>query len=154
MRLLDVLVALNISMSSHRIPPKPPHFDTAPEGTCRWCNVEIGLTKKGKPSKSRWHAGCVKEYKLLFWPATTRRAVWARDKGRCHECKTLCDKKGKNGWHMDHIVPLIEANGQLSFWQLGNLQTLCKVCHTAKTSQEATNRATQRRILKEIKDAD
>lgn len=136
-------------MSDHRIPPKPHWFDTVPEGTCRWCNKEIGLTKRGKPSKSRWHPACVAEYKLLFWPTATRRHIWNRDKGKCRSCGTICDKKGKNGWHLDHIKPLIEAKGDLSFWRPGNLQTLCKPCHHAKTGQEATERATKRRILKE-----
>lgn len=136
-------------MNDHRIPPKPEWFDTVPEGTCRWCNEEIGLTKRGKPSKSRWHAACVTEYKMLFWPTATRRAVWKRDKGVCRECGTQCDKKGANGWHMDHIKPLVEAKGDLNYWRLPNLQTLCKVCHTAKTSREATERATKRRMLKE-----
>jgi 5-methylcytosine-specific restriction endonuclease McrA len=49
---------------------------------------------------------------------------------------------------MDHITPLIEAKGDLTFWQLGNLQTLCKICHTAKTSQEASQRALVRRLNK------
>jgi 5-methylcytosine-specific restriction endonuclease McrA len=52
---------------------------------------------------------------------------------------------------MDHIVPLIESNGNLKFWKMGNLQTLCKSCHTTKTSSEATERASKRRILKEKK---
>jgi 5-methylcytosine-specific restriction endonuclease McrA len=49
---------------------------------------------------------------------------------------------------MDHIKPLIEAQGDLSFWQMGNLQTLCHPCHTAKTSSEATERAAKRRAAK------
>jgi 5-methylcytosine-specific restriction endonuclease McrA len=50
---------------------------------------------------------------------------------------------------MDHIKPLIAANGDISYWQLPNLQTLCTPCHTAKTSQEATERAAKRKLLKE-----
>lgn len=138
-------------MADHRVPPKPPHYDTAPPGTCRWCNQPIGLTRRGQVSKARWHLACVKEYRLLFWPSATRQAVWKRDKGVCRTCGTQCDRKGKKGWDLDHIVPLIEAKGDLSFWQLGNLQTLCKTCHKAKTSQEASERAAARRSLKESK---
>lgn len=133
---------------SHRIPPKPPWFDTVPEGTCRWCNKEIGLTKRGKPSKSRWHKECVKEYKTLFWPTATRQAVYRRDKGVCRTCGTKCERKGSKGWDLDHITPLIEGDGSLSFWQMPNLQTLCKPCHKAKTALEATERATKRRLTK------
>lgn len=70
-------------MTDHRIPPKPSWFNTVPEGTCRWCNEKLSLTPKGKPSKSRWHPACIEEYQMLFWPATMRRAVWRRDKGKC-----------------------------------------------------------------------
>lgn len=133
-------------MSSHRIPPKPDWFETTPPGTCRWCNEEVGLTPKGKPSKSRWHQTCLTEYKLIFWPGATRRAVWKRDTGRCAKCSHICEKKGIDGWHMDHIVPLIESNGDIKYWTLPNLQTLCKRCHAEKTSREATERAKKRRM--------
>lgn len=132
-------------MNDHRIPPKPPYFDTVPEGTCRWCNVEIGLTPKGKPSKSRWHHHCVAEYKLLHWPTNTRKAVWRRDKGVCRGCGVQCSRRGGLKWHMDHIKPLIEALGNIDYWRLPNLQTLCTDCHKAKTSKEATERAAIRR---------
>ena len=128
----------------YRIPPKPEYFDSVPPGTCRWCNELTGLTPKGKVKTSRWHSHCLQEYKLLFWPTTTRKAVWKRDAGICNECKTQCEKQN-NGWHLDHIKPLIEAKGDLSFWQMGNLQTLCKVCHKNKTSKEATERAIKRK---------
>lgn len=49
---------------------------------------------------------------------------------------------------MDHIKPLIEANGNISYWEMPNLQTLCIKCHTAKTSAEATQRAADRRQKK------
>lgn len=135
-------------MTNHRIPPKPVHFELSTPGTCRWCNRKIGLTPKGRESKSTWHRHCLVEYKLLFWPSTTRKAVWKRDKGRCNTCTTVCTKSGLTKWHMDHIIPLIQADGNLKYWQLGNLQTLCKPCHTVKTSAEATARAVVRRALK------
>ena len=136
-------------MNDHRVPPKPAHFDTAPEGTCRWCNEKIGLTKTGRESKSRWHPKCVTEYKMLFHPSTTRREVWRRDKGVCRGCGAVCARKGAPKWHMDHIIPLIQAKGELKYWRLPNLQTLCTPCHSVKTSREATERAVQRRLLKE-----
>jgi hypothetical protein len=135
-------------MGAHRTPPKPPYFDTVPEGTCRWCNQEVGLTPKGKQSKSRWHPACLAEYKLLFWPATTRRAVYKRDRAKCNQCGAKCDRY-QNPWHMDHIKPLVEAQGNLDYWRLPNLQTLCEPCHTAKTSHEATERAAKRRAAKD-----
>lgn len=130
---------------SYRTPPKPLHYDTAPPGTCRWCNELIGLTKTGRQSKSRWHEACGKEYEILNFVGETRKAVWKRDQGKCAACGVVCDRKGKNGWDMDHIKPLIEAKGDLAYWRLPNLQTLCKACHIKKTSAEATQRAEMRR---------
>lgn len=135
-------------MSTHRNPPKPPYFDTVPEGTCRWCNIEIGLTPKGKPSKSRWHPVCVTAYKLVAHPSFTRRSVWQRDKGKCRGCGTVCTKKGIDKWHMDHINPLINAHGDIAFWLPGNLQTLCIICHKIKTKQESQDRALIRKLAK------
>lgn len=128
----------------HRTPPKSPYYDTATPGQCRQCGGEI-LNKKGELNKrARWHSKCVKEYKLLHWPQVTRRAVYKRDKGICAHC----GKQAKRGqrWDMDHIKPLVESNGDLSYWKLPNLQTLCPSCHIQKTSKEATSRATSRRM--------
>jgi 5-methylcytosine-specific restriction endonuclease McrA len=50
---------------------------------------------------------------------------------------------------MDHIKPLIEAQGNLDYWRLTNLQTLCHDCHKKKTGAEATARAVARKTLKE-----
>jgi hypothetical protein len=135
-------------MGDHRTPPKPPYFDTVPEGTCRWCNQEVGLTPKGKVSKSRWHKACLIQYKLIHWPSSTRRAVFKRDRGVCCQCNTKC---GKNTipWHMDHRLPLIESQGDINYWKLPNLQTLCSPCHITKTSQEATARAAKRKADKD-----
>lgn len=132
----------------HRNPPKPAHYDTAPKGTCRWCGLPI-LNKKGELStRAHWHPKCVNDYKLIHWPAVTRKAVFRRDRGLCKSCGHQCSKSGKDVWHMDHITPLIESQGDLKFWKLPNLQTLCQRCHTAKTSREATARAESRRQAK------
>jgi 5-methylcytosine-specific restriction endonuclease McrA len=123
-----------------RLPPKPPHFDTAPPGTCRWCG-EVIIPK----CRSRWHKKCVYPYKLIFWPSVTRNAVFRRDIGKCNVCG-----KVEKGWHMDHIIPLVESTGDISYWQMGNLQTLCKGCHKNKTSEEATNRAILRHAINDL----
>ncbi|WP_407304016.1 HNH endonuclease [Acinetobacter sp.] len=132
-------------MDNHRTPPKPAWFDEVSEGTCRWCNEKIGPTRTGRASKAHWHKECYEEYELLFHASTTRQAVWKRDHGKCRSCGKQCDRKGANGWDMDHITPLIEANGEMKYWTLENLQTLCKPCHKAKTSAEATQRALARK---------
>jgi hypothetical protein len=132
---------------TYRALPKPDHYFTAPPGTCRWCNKSTGLTPKGKPKTSRWHKECVDEYLFLYWPSEARKKVWARDKGKCACCGIVCQRHGNN-WDLDHIKPLVEANHDKSYWQLDNMQTLCKQCHKEKTSREATARAAKRKLEK------
>ena len=137
----------------HRKPPKPPFYDTYIYGQCRYCGGEI-LDKKGQRSKrAYWHPACVEEYKLIHFPADIRRAVYKRDKGKCASCGTT-NKYLRGAWDMDHIKPLVESQGDLSYWKLPNLQTLCKPCHITKTSAEATARAAARKALKNIDSLD
>jgi hypothetical protein len=129
----------------HRKPPKPIHYDNYLPGQCRFCGEGIFNEKTGKlKTRANWHPACVKAYKAIYWPAETRKEVWKRDKGQCARCPTKLEKL-KSAWHVDHIVPLIEAQGDLSYWRMGNLCTLCIPCHKLKTSEEATARAEKRR---------
>ncbi len=128
----------------HRIPPKPIHYDTAEPGQCRFCGEDV-LNRKGvKNLRANWHKPCVAEYKILYWPSATRRAVWNRDHGKCAACGIVNPRRGAK-WHVDHRIPLIEAEGDISKWRLDNLDTLCLPCHHAKTAAEATARAAARR---------
>jgi 5-methylcytosine-specific restriction endonuclease McrA len=128
----------------HRKPPKPIFYDNFSPGQCRYCGEAI-LDAKGKLRiRANWHAGCLEAYKTIYWPAHTRKAVWKRDHGQCAHCPTKADSIRGN-WHVDHIKPLIEAKGDLDYWRMENLATLCVECHTIKTSAEATARAAARR---------
>ena len=128
----------------HRKPPKPAAYSTAKPGNCRYCGKPI-LDKEGKPRKrASWHEDCVEEYKAIYWPGHTRRIVWHRDRVQCAKCPTKAKTKGGD-WHVDHITPLIEAKGNIEFWKLPNLQTLCHPCHKEKTAREATERAARRK---------
>jgi 5-methylcytosine-specific restriction endonuclease McrA len=131
----------------HRKPPKPIHYNNAPKGYCRFCG-EIILDDKGRlRSRANWHKPCVRAYKVIYWPQETRKAVWKRDQGHCAHCPTVCDDFHVP-WELDHVQPLIESNGDLEYWKLPNLQTLCVPCHVKKTSAEATARAAARAALK------
>lgn len=132
-------------MASHRNPPKPPHYHNPLPGQCRWCGQLIIKDDGTLNKRANWHKPCVNEYKLIAWPAVTRRAVFRRDKGVCASCGHQCAKKHKDVWHLDHIKPLIESQGNLEAWKLTNLQTLCQKCHHKKTGEEATARAITRR---------
>lgn len=50
---------------------------------------------------------------------------------------------------MDHIKPLIEAKGDITYWHLENCTTLCHQCHKKKTGSEASARAAARAIQKQ-----
>ncbi len=95
-------------------------------------------------TRANWHPACLKAYKAIYWPQETRREVWKRDKGQCARCPTRSSSL-RGAWHVDHIRPLIEAHGDLDYWRLPNLATLCHPCHHRKTGEEATARAAKRR---------
>jgi hypothetical protein len=135
-------------MVEHRQPPKPLNWDNPQKGTCRFCNLPVLKEDGTLNTRSHWHPICVVDYQMIHWPGVTRKAVWMRDEGKCAICGFRCQRRN-NGWHLDHIRPLIESNGDIRFWQMDNLQTLCKTCHIAKTSREATERATARRLARE-----
>ncbi len=65
-----------------------------------------------------------------------RQHVFFRDEGYC----AVCHKKWPNltgAWEADHIVPLMLAFGDLSFWEPENVQLLCKKpCHEAKSADD------------------
>ena len=136
-----------IKKVSHRKPPLPEGWESPTPGTCKWCGLPIP-DKNGKKSRATWHEACVLAYKLIHWPSVTRRAVWRRDHGRCRSCGVICPRGSH--WHVDHIQPLIQANGDISFWKMPNLQTLCLACHNKKTSLESKARAKARADAKRL----
>jgi hypothetical protein len=141
-------IAINMGMVLHRDPPKPEDWDKPEKGKCRFCALAI-LNDDGTVNRrTQWHPICVVDYQMIYWPGTTRKAVWMRDEGKCAVCGHRCAQRGTDVWHLDHVKPLIEAQGDISYWQMGNLQTLCQPCHHAKTGREATERAEARRQVK------
>ncbi len=60
-----------------------------------------------------------------------RRLILDRDGWRCQSC-------GKAGrLEVDHILALHFGG---DFWDMGNLQALCRNCHFAKTARENSRR--------------
>ena len=56
-----------------------------------------------------------------------RRQVFERDGWRCLRC-------GRAGrLECDHVLPLDRGGDP---WDMANLQTLCRICHIAKTAAE------------------
>lgn len=126
-----------------RVPPKPlSYYRIKKPGRCRWCGDKIQESQR-----KRWHADCVREYRLIYYPSETRKQIWKRDRGHC----AVCGKKDPS-WELDHIRPLYEQKGKkasdvdLDYWKPGNLQTLCRFCHRDKSAQEATIRSSGRKL--------
>jgi 5-methylcytosine-specific restriction endonuclease McrA len=75
-----------------------------------------------------------------------RRAVFTRDRGVCSGCgkDTLAeDEYHRRGyrntgdlWQADHVKPLFRSNGNMEFFKLANLQTLCTRCHKVKSNAD------------------
>ena len=119
---------------SHRKAPMPAWFHDAPWGTCRWCNKFITKEDGELNTRRRWHPECLHDYLIITRSNYAKRQVKKRDKAICASCKIKCRLRSE--WNCDHIKPLIDANGDIEFWKLGNMQTLCVKCHAEKTLQE------------------
>lgn len=76
-------------MSISRTPPVPKYWNTAPWGTCRWCNKPI-FNADGTPhTRRRWHEKCLEDYH--FCRGTSHRcqpAVAGKTENRCASCKS------------------------------------------------------------------
>lgn len=139
----------------HRVPPLPESMRRhSQKGMCRWCAQPITKPNGDSDTRRTWHPDCVKIYRVAAFSSDQRAAVFERDRGVCAQCDahTVEDmtcrtesfrKVGKpppywayppmgNRWQADHIRPLLEANGDMSYFLLSNLQTLCHACHVAK----------------------
>ena len=131
-------------MRKSRRPPMPDYFYHPKPGTCRFCNSLI-FNKDGTASNRKtWHRECVQLYLVMSRPQVARKEIEKRDKGRCRKCGKKCRK---DEWQADHVLPLHTANGDLGFWQLDNLQTLCVQCHAIKTKEENVKRTEARNRL-------
>lgn len=47
---------------------------------------------------------------------------------------------GTSTWQHDHIRPLVEAHGDLAYWKMENVQTLCSACHIEKGREDNARR--------------
>ena len=71
-----------------------------------------------------------RKYRQARWKKI-REQVISRDKGRCQQC--LRTGHVKLGSEVDHILKA-EDNQEL-FYELRNLQLLCRKCHSIKTAR-------------------
>lgn len=122
---------------------QPPRNLRPPPGTCTLC---------GAPCEGRRRTWCSKGCVDRWWAATTPRAQRAALRAAydgCWECRA----RGVP-LDVDHVRPLWSLNAaerhDLKWWELPNLQLLCRGdhggrCHARKTAREAAQRARARR---------
>ena len=72
---------------------------------CTWCTDEIVRPEIHKRAGERnrrreWHPDCVIAYKLAISSTEQRRAVFARDHGRCAECGAFKRRKVVVRWQV------------------------------------------------------
>ena len=124
-----------------RKPPKPDSYYVQQKGICRWCGKKI-IENKVHNKRKTWHQDCATDYMIIHHPTEARKHIWKRDKGKCNECGKQCTRRT---WDLDHVKPLMEQKGlkehQLnwSYYELNNMQTLCRPCHKNKTKQDRRN---------------
>lgn len=141
-----------MTASTSRILPGAGHADAGMlnSGTCRYCGGPVLPPRRTFCSGRRASIardgtilvagdGCVHEHCLRSQPAYARQLVYARDRGKCELCPTVCTRRG---WEMDHRVPVVEGGGSCG---LENLRTLCRACHRRETAALARRRAERRR---------
>ena len=90
------------AVMSLRRPPMPQVFHA---GVCTWCAGEIVYPETHKRAgernrRRRWHPDCVIAYKLAISSTEQRRAVFARDHGRCAECGASKRRKVVVRWRV------------------------------------------------------
>lgn len=73
-------------------------------------------------------------------PPTVRLRILLAHDGRCAECRNKI-VAGKP-WQLDHVKPLWDGGENRE----SNLQPLCDICHGAKTTREASQRAEGKRV--------
>ena len=126
-----------------RKPPKPNSYYVQEKGICRWCGKKI-IENKVHNKRKTWHQDCATEYMIIYHSGEARKHIWKRDKGKCNDCGEECTRRG---WDLDHVKPLMEQKGikgnklDWTYYELNNMQTLCRPCHKKKTKKDMKNNA-------------
>lgn len=86
---------------------------------------------------------------LLLTSKSQRKACFARDGGKCWDCKQIVEV-----WNADHdlalhiVPPSIPFPEALRYWRIDAIKTRCLPCHAIKTKSEAKSRAKTKRLYK------
>lgn len=94
-----------------------------------FCEQHQGDRKIGKFADERRGSRQARGYGAEW--ERTRKRILNRDKGLCQPCLKV--GRFRPAKQVDHIVPKFEDGTDDD----GNLQSICKDCHDAKTAEEA-----------------
>lgn len=120
------------------------------KGICARCGVDADLQRRADRETARlWYWLARRHFDERVVRGELKVSAWG-------ECYTLANReveKQQNesgrtargpAWEHDHIRPLVEAKGDLSFWALDNIQTLCRACHVQKGKEDNARRRAAR----------
>lgn len=117
---------------NHRQAPRPTSWNCS-RGYCRFCGEPI--IEDGKQNnRKHWHQSCADTWRRMNNPSESKKIVFHRERGKCQGENCKYSSLDIKDFDLDHIKPLIESNGDMTYWMLGNLQLLCKRCHKTKTA--------------------
>ena len=108
------------------LPPSLGYYDDT-DKTCRQCGVELSGRRTRFCSKecANLH-GSLRDWRGL------RLLAFRRDKWTCQRCGERFWPKWKGLIEGDHIIEIVDGGEE---FDLNNVQTLCVLCHKAKTKE-------------------
>jgi 5-methylcytosine-specific restriction endonuclease McrA len=83
--------------------------------------------------RKHWHEPCARTWVIMNNPGKARAHVLKRDRLTCQDCGV---RGRRETFDVDHVRPLFEADGDLSYWHPDNLRLLCQGCHHVKTQAD------------------
>lgn len=120
--------------TSHRKAPRPSTWNCS-RGWCRFCGEKI--IEDGKQNRRKhWHQPCADRWKIMNDPKLARHHVFIREKGTCQGEGCGFRSPLMKDFQVDHVRPLFEAQGDLSYYGDENMQLLCISCHLKKTKED------------------
>lgn len=111
------------------------------KGVCRCC----GLDTEREKARVRETEGMLLSLRRLERrgpPFIPWHGNWNQDEDEMRAAMMVRGLRQPPGawWQADHIKPLVEANGDITYWQADNLQTLCHWCHAKKSAADTRRR--------------
>ena len=117
-------------------------------GVCRACRLDTNVVSAALQRRHHGDAEAIERQRFLrCWAAAAGLLGGRLQRAYDNRSSTvvLIGFSSKALWQADHILPVAEGGGACG---LENLQTLCTVCHTRKTSEQRARQLAARKLLK------